>query len=383
MTTPTDASILIVDDTPANLRLLSQVLEDRGYHVRIANHGRRALEAVNASPPDLILLDILMPEMTGYQVCEQLKAQPQTRDIPIIFISALDATADKINAFTVGGVDYITKPFQFDEVLARVRTHLALRLLQKSLELKNSQLEQEIAERLRAEAMLRRYTLELEEEKQKSERLLLNILPAHIAQDLKATGQTRPRIYENITVLFSDVVNFTHLSALLGPEALIGKLNEVFTGFDNIMERNGCERIKTMGDAYLSVCGMSQPNECHAECVVRAGLEMVRYLDESNRGLANPWQVRIGVHTGPVVGGVVGVKKYIYDVFGDTINTASRMEKHAEPMRVNISETTYQQVAAHYRCTGRQTVEVKGKGQVKMYFVDGELEAHPGGAGAR
>ena len=139
---PTNADILIVDDTPANLQLLSQILAEQGYRVRPVPEGSLALAATQAEPPDLILLDIRMPEMDGYQVCGHLKANPQTRDIPIIFISALDATQDKVKAFTVGGVDYITKPFQFEEVLARVKTHLALRRLQKQLQDANERLGQ-------------------------------------------------------------------------------------------------------------------------------------------------------------------------------------------------------------------------------------------------
>ena len=137
--------ILIVDDTPANLRLLSKMLSEQGYQVRPVPDGPLALAAVRAEPPDLILLDIMMPEMSGYEVCEHLKADAQTRDIPIIFISALDATQDKIKAFTVGGVDYVTKPFQFEEVLARVETHLALRELQKQLQDANEKMERELA----------------------------------------------------------------------------------------------------------------------------------------------------------------------------------------------------------------------------------------------
>lgn len=142
---PAKGNILVVDDTPANLRLLSSMLAEQGYKVRSVINGQMALTAIQAAPPDLILLDINMPEMNGYEVCERLKADEKTRDIPIIFISALDATEDKIKAFTAGGLDYITKPFQFEEVLARVETHLSLRKLQKQLQDANKRFEQELA----------------------------------------------------------------------------------------------------------------------------------------------------------------------------------------------------------------------------------------------
>ena len=143
--TPLAANILIVDDTPANLRLLSEMLVKRGYKVRAAPDGSLALTSAQAIPPDLILLDIKMPGLSGYEVCEQLKADPRTRDIPIIFISALDQTEDKVKAFTLGGVDYVTKPFQVEEVLARVETHLRIRRLQAQLEARVHELEEALA----------------------------------------------------------------------------------------------------------------------------------------------------------------------------------------------------------------------------------------------
>ena len=155
------ATILVVDDTRANLRLLVEILSKQGYHVRPAMNGDRALAAAQADPPDLILLDIMMPDPDGYEVCARLKADEQTRQIPIIFLSALNEVFDKVKAFSVGGVDYITKPFQVEEILARVETHLALRQLQKRLEAKNQQLEQEISERRRANEALQQTLQEL------------------------------------------------------------------------------------------------------------------------------------------------------------------------------------------------------------------------------
>ncbi len=157
-----EASVLVVDDTPDNLRLLSRMLTRRGYNVRPVPNGLLALESVRLEPPDLILLDIMMPQMDGYKVCKELKADEQTRDIPVIFISALNEVFDKVKAFQVGGVDYITKPFQFEEVAARVKTHLTIRDLQKGLEEKNAQLEQEVTERKRVEATLQERNAELD-----------------------------------------------------------------------------------------------------------------------------------------------------------------------------------------------------------------------------
>lgn len=208
-------------------------------------------------------------------------------------------------------------------------------------------------------------------EKDKSDKLLLNILPVRVAADLKEKHKTEPESFEEVTVYFSDVVGFTKLSAQLYPSFLIGELNDIFTAFDNIAENNHCERIKTIGDAYLCVCGMPESNPHHAINIVTAAIEIIEYLRQRNQGAKVKWEIRVGIHTGRVVGGVVGVKKYIYDVFGDTINTASRMESNSEAMKINISETTYQLVKDKFETFERGSLPVKGKGEMKMYFVVG------------
>jgi class 3 adenylate cyclase len=248
--------------------------------------------------------------------------------------------------------------------------HLALRSLQQTLQEKNAHLEQEIAERLRVEEKLRQYTLELEKEKQESDRLLRSILPASVAQDLKETGKSKPRVFNHVTIFFSDIVDFTALSHQTEPEALIDKLNEIFTAFDRIMEKNGCERIKTIGDAYMAVCGMPLEDERHAQKIVQSAIEIISYLHEHNRRIPVPWRMRIGIHSGSAVGGVVGVKKYIYDVFGDTVNIAKKMESHSKPMRINISEATHDLIKDQFACNPRGQIKIKGKGKMPMYFVN-------------
>lgn len=209
-------------------------------------------------------------------------------------------------------------------------------------------------------------------EKDKSEKLLLNILPVRVADDLKQYGKTEPESFENVTVLFSDFVGFTKLSASLEPKFLINELNELFTAFDNIIEKNECERIKTIGDAYLAVCGLPALNNDHAENILRSTLEIKEYLLKRNRDSEIEWIIRMGVHSGKVIGGVVGVKKYIYDVFGDTINTASRMESNCEPMKINVSEYTYKLTKEKFVFSDGREIEVKGKGKMKMFYLDKE-----------
>jgi len=214
----------------------------------------------------------------------------------------------------------------------------------------------------------------IEAEKEKSDELLLNILPSRVATDLKEKGVSDPQLFENVTVFFSDIIDFTEKSNELEPEVLISELNDIFTGFDNIIEKNNGERIKTIGDAYLAVCGLPESNPKHADNIVNAALEIVDYMKKRNETSKHKWEVRVGVHSGQVVGGVVGIKKYIYDVFGDAINTASRMESNSSPMRINISQTTMELVKFRFNIEDRGDIETKGKGRVKMYYVLGRKD---------
>ena len=211
-------------------------------------------------------------------------------------------------------------------------------------------------------------------EKEKSEALLLNTLPAKVVSELKETGKTIPESFENVSVYFSDICTFTDISAQLEPYVTINELNDLFTAFDDIMIKHKCERIKTIGDAYMAVCGMPETNEQHAENIVRAAIEIRQYLEDRAMTHEIKWRVRIGISSGKVTGGIVGVRKYLYDVFGDTVNTASRMESNSEPMKINTTEYTYNIIKDKFVCTPRGAIEVKGKGVMKMYFIEKEIE---------
>ncbi len=209
----------------------------------------------------------------------------------------------------------------------------------------------------------------IEKERDRSEKLLLNILPMRIAKELKENGKTSPESFKNVTAFFSDIIGFTKMSSEIEPSELISELNEIFTAFDRIINKNGCERIKTIGDAYLCVSGMPVPDENHALNIAKSSIEILAYLRKRNSSSRLKWEIRIGIHSGPVVGGVVGLEKYIYDVFGDTINTASRMEAYSEAMKINVSEMTYNLIKDKYLFEERPSLEVKGKGLMKMYFL--------------
>ncbi len=209
-------------------------------------------------------------------------------------------------------------------------------------------------------------TKDLELEKQKSDELLLNILPLEIAEELKSKGNAEARNHESVTVLFTDFVNFTGISENMKPTELVSEIDSCFKAFDRIIEKNGIEKIKTIGDAYLAVGGIPNADPDHALNTVKAAVEIMQYMKE------NPmFKIRIGIHSGPVVAGIVGIKKYAYDIWGDTVNVASRMESNGAPMEINISEATYQLVKGQYKCTYRGKISVKNRGELDMYFVQG------------
>jgi len=658
--------ILIVDDMPDNLRLLSTMLTCYGYQVRKAINGQLALQGAEISPPDLILLDINMPKMNGYQVCEKLKLSEKTKDIPVIFISALDDVMEKVKAFEVGGVDYITKPFQIEEVLARVQNQLSLRLLQSQLQLqarelhdRNSRLQEEIAERQRAEESIR-FLLEttraigeavdfhsalevilhqvgetigwdvgeawipdaegtvlqsapgwyasnarmdsfrsqseqltfamniglpgrvwaskqpewvedisqgypdflqsqialeigfkagfgvpilvgdevlavlvffkisscrkdarfidifnavatqlgsliqrkqaeellriaqekyhsivenamegifqstpsggyisanpalaklygydspeelmsdiknisqqlyvdaerrlefvaameadnavsgfesmvcrkdgrriwvsenvravrdakgellyyegtvsditerklaqeaLKFQQEQSEKLLLNILPKPIAERLKAKQSTIADSFADVSVLFADIVGFTELSARMSPTELVKRLNVIFSHFDQLAEKYGVEKIKTIGDAYMVVGGLPMPRDDHAEAIAQMALGMQAKIAKLCADTGEKLAIRVGINSGPVVAGVIGVSKFTYDLWGDTVNVAARMEATGFAGRIQVTDVTYELLKDKYLLERRGVIQVKGKGNMMTYWL--------------
>lgn len=246
---------------------------------------------------------------------------------------------------------------------------------------KNQQLETQL-EAEREAALDQRFTLvenslrllelkeSLEAEQEKSAKLLRNLLPERVIADLQENGTSKPERFEHVTVLFSDIVGFTNRSATLDPEEVIAELSDIFSQFDRIFTSHGCERIKTIGDAYLCVSGLPTPTEHHCENILAGACEALHYLEERNLVKFHRWRMRFGVHTGRVVGGIVGTEKYIYDIFGDTVNTAARMEQLSEPMRINVSQAVRDAAPETFRFVKRPALEVKGKGVMKMYFLD-------------
>jgi len=217
----------------------------------------------------------------------------------------------------------------------------------------------------------------IKDERDRSQDLLLNILPEETARELESNGHAKTRFYDNVTVLFTDFKGFSTIAGKLTPIELVAELNEYFMAFDEIMGKHNLEKIKTIGDAYMCAGGIPTTNETHPLDAVNAAMAMQAYMEkrqrEKNITGVDGWELRIGIHTGPVVAGVVGKKKYAYDIWGDTVNIASRMESNGEPGKVNISASTYHLISEHYQCLYRGKISAKNIGEVDMYFVESKI----------
>ncbi|WP_253188324.1 adenylate/guanylate cyclase domain-containing protein [Leptolyngbya sp. 'hensonii'] len=462
-----------MDNQLENLYLLSELLIGEGYQVKKAISGSMALMIAAAEQPDLILLDVSMPEMDGYEVCQKLKSTESTQDIPIIFVSALNDVLDKARAFAVGGADYISKPFHMEEVLMRVKHQLILSQQQQQLkqaEAKYRSMFENATEGIfqispdgrylsanPALAMLLGYDsaadlitnltdisqqlyvqpgrreelsvylhqyghisgaesevtckdgtriwisenirevrdktnrliyyegtvqdvtdrhsmeVELRRERRQAEQLLTNILPYKIARRLKMGPQTIADHYEEVTVLFADLVDFTAVSAQIPPSDLVKMLNRIFSAFDQLAEQYGIEKIKTIGDAYMVAAGLPIPMANHAAAMAKMALEMQQEIRHFYHPNGNPFQLRIGINSGSVIAGVIGIKKFIYDLWGDTVNIASRMESTGEAGKIQVTAQTYEYLKDHFKFERRGEIPIKGRGNMVTYWLISSL----------
>jgi class 3 adenylate cyclase len=215
---------------------------------------------------------------------------------------------------------------------------------------------------------------DLEREKNRVERLLLNIMPKAVYEEMRDYGTVTPQLFESASILMIDFVDHTQKAIASDPTALVTELNDIFTAFDRITEMFGCERIRTVGDAYMAVSGLPDQTPEHAHNIARVALRMLRYIERRNAAHAEEWLCRIGINSGPVVGSLVGVQKYVYDIFGPGVNMAARMETLSEPMQVTISQDTYKLIKDDFACSERGEFEVKGFDTKTLYFLDRELQ---------
>lgn len=353
------AAILIADDEAPMRHVMSLTLRALGYHnLAEAGDGMTALQLLRERDFDLLISDLQMPDMDGLALLTEIKSDAFLRHLPVIIASGMNDLEAIAHCIELGAEDYLPKPVNATILRARVTASLERKRLRDLERLRLLELQQE------------KQLLEVEQEK--SERLLLNILPAAIAERLKHGERTIAERHAEVTVLFADIVDFTTLASRTDPEELVALLNDLFTRFDRLAERHGVEKIKTIGDCYLAVGGLPTPRPDHAESVAEMALEMLTAVAQLNSERGTRLYVRIGVNSGPVVAGVIGRKKFTYDLWGETVNLASRIQSSGLPNHVNVSAGVQDRLEGKFCFMERGSIPCKGVGEVRTYILLGK-----------
>lgn len=357
-TPATERTVLIADDDENNREILRRLLKPERYRTILASSGGEVLSVIKDAAIDLVLLDLVMPGLNGFDVLHRLRNDPCSHNIPVVVVSSIDEIESVAACIEAGAADYVLKPVNSTILRARVRSLLE----------KKQAHEWEQARMRQLHAAFR----ELEVQKDKTDLLLKNILPQETAEELKVHGRVAPRYFEDITVVFTDFVSFTASTETLAADDLVLALNDYFSAFDAIVDRYQLERLKTVGDSYIFVCGMPKKVTSHPVDAVLASMEMLEFVKLRQAREKGParWSMRIGINTGPVIAGVVGTRKFAFDVWGETVNSASRLVSSGQPNRINLSADTFHRVKEFFACTPRGEVRIKGDRWREMYFVD-------------
>ncbi len=353
------ADILVVDDSEDLRTIVVLTLRALGYEkITEAANGQIALDLLAKRQFDLMLLDIEMPRVDGFGVLTALKREVNRPYMPVIVASGIDQLDAVVRCIELGAEDFLPKPVNSVILNARITASLERKRLLDLERLRHIQLEEE------------KELLGIE--KEKSERLLLNILPKAIAERLKQGERTIADRYVAVTILFADLVDFTTLTSQTDPGDLVSLLNDLFSRFDQLADHHGLEKIKTIGDSYMVVGGLPEPRANHAEAVAEMALGMLRAIADLNRARGSTLSLRIGMNSGPVVAGVIGHKKFTYDLWGAAVNLANRMQSSGMINRVNVPAGTYELLREKFDLTERGMVFCKGVGDVTTYLLDGK-----------
>jgi adenylate cyclase len=341
--------ILVVDDNEDNRYVLQRLLTADG-HTRIAtaSGGKEALAMLGRDRYALVLLDLMMPDLNGDEVLSAIKSNPETRDIAVVILSSETDTERVSKCIQLGADDYLQKPF--NATILRARIAAALRKVSQH-------------------ALETEYVAKVEQEKRFSENLLRNILPAEIARRLQNGESNIADYFEEATVILADVVGFGKITARMKAYEIVGCLNRLFSEFDRLADEEGVEKIKTVGDSYLAVAGVPTPRRDHVRTGVRFALDIAAATDRLTLTLPIPFAVRVGVHCGPLMAGVIGKRKFGYDIWGDTVNIAARLETASGPNRVLVSAAAAECARSEFVLDGPHDVADKDGRVIEAFFV--------------
>lgn len=332
--------VLVVDDNSSNRDLLCSMLKREGYQGQGAASAKEALELLEQEEYDLILLDLIMPEMNGYELLEHLKVSLKWRRIPVLMISGDNELDSAIRCIEMGAEDFLQKPFNRVLLNARIGACIEKKQLMD----------------------------EMEQQNQRFKSLLYRILPAPVVKRLDDGEDMIADRFNSTSIIFSDLVGFTQFSSNMTPSQLISLLNEIFSVFDEVADRFGVEKIKTIGDAYMAAAGLPIARDDHADAALQMGIEMIKELEKIRLLHQIPLQMRVGIHSGPVAAGIIGQNRFLYDVWGDTVNIASRLEANGTASAVHISQATFDLLKNPYTLQSTGGVTLKGKGLVQSYL---------------
>ena len=336
--------ILIVDDEPFNVDYLEQELEDLGFDTIPAMNGQEALSQVANHKPDAVILDIMMPLMDGFEVLKQLKADANTRHIPVIIASSNNDMESVLRGIEMGAEDYIVKPI--NDVLLEAR-------LNASLNKKRWHDQEQL------------YLREIKSAHRRADDLLHVILPAPIAAELKTNDTIPPREHADVAVMFTDVVGFTAYCDTHSPQEVLANMQQMVEAFERLALKHQLQKIKTIGDAFMAAGGLLSPLDNPVLACVRCGLDMITAVSQTPA----QWEIRVGIHVGPLMGGIVGHRQYLYDIWGDTVNTAQRMESNGLPNRVALSQRAWESVSLDFQADLLGSLPVKGKGALNIFTI--------------
>jgi adenylate cyclase len=340
--------ILVAEDEKIIAIDIRNTLRALGYEVVLTvTTGEDVVKAAEELKPDLVLMDIMLSgSMNGIEAASII--QPKF-NIPVVYLTALSDNETINKAKITEPLGYVLKPYD-------------ARILNSAIEM--------AVYKHKVESELRKKTRELEEEKIVTDNLLHNILPSEIVAEWKMYGFISPRHYNHISIMFTDFQGFADISSQLSPDVLVKELNDIFQNFDTIIDSFNLEKLKTIGDSYMIGAGLPKESDDHAVKITQAAVEMQNFIIERNKYSGIQWQMRSGINSGQVIAGIVGTNKFTYDVWGDTVNIASRIESNSMPGRINISGSTYELIKDYFECEYRGKLNAKGKGEIDMYFVN-------------
>ncbi len=358
---PGGARIVVADDNPIQARFLGHVVERFGLEATVCHSGEEALELIRSDPPDLVLTDLFMPGMGGLGLLKKLKADKLWRNIPAIVISGSSDLEHIANALEEGAEDYILKPFNLTILKARITA---------TIEKKRLRDQEQVHLRL------------VEDERARLYHLLLKVFPEPIAIRLEKSNDLIADSHDEVTVMFVDLVGFTELSAGLAPSQVVSFLDHVFSSFDQLAMRHGLEKIKTIGDAYMVAGGLPNFRSGHVSAMAAMALDVLQVVKQHSWPDGSPVRVRVGINTGPVVAGVIGKSKFIYDLWGDSVNTASRMESLCLADTIQVTAAVHERLRDEFILEKRGIIPVKGKGEMVTYFLLDRRSTEEVGLGA-